>query len=179
MHGREYGLGTGIAKIGKSILPKRISEIILMQKSTSAPIHYRPFDTRWTYYTGQSRWVSHETLVHNVMRHLLAKEQPRALCLSCCLKALYGNTPLITDKITENRYVSNRGSESSTRFPTLPVSRSRGIGVFLTERSAQSQTRFSQRRFRNGSGCHKLLPYRTPRRRFTGGDSRLYICDLI
>ena len=79
-----------------------------------APIHYRPFDTRWTYYTGQSAGF-HMTPRHNVMRHL--RQDNLALCVCRVVSNPVWQHALITDKITENRYVSNRGSESAHVFP--------------------------------------------------------------
>ncbi len=79
-----------------------------------APIHYRPFDTRWTYYTGRSAGF-HMTPRHNVMRHL--RKDNLALCVCRVVSNPIWQHALITDKITENRYVSNRGSESGHVFP--------------------------------------------------------------
>ena len=79
-----------------------------------APIHYRPFDTRWTYYTGQSAGF-HMRPRHNVMRHL--RKNNLALCVCRVVSNPVWQHALITDKITENRYVSNRGSESAHVFP--------------------------------------------------------------
>ena len=79
-----------------------------------APIYYRPFDTRWTYYTGRSAGF-HMTPRHNVMRHL--RKDNLALCVCRVVSNPVWQHALITDKITENRYVSNRGSESAHVFP--------------------------------------------------------------
>ena len=79
-----------------------------------APIHYRPFDTLWTYYTGNSSGF-HMGPRHGVMRHLLSKNL--ALCVCRVVSNPVWQHALITDKITENRYVSNRGSESAHVFP--------------------------------------------------------------
>ena len=78
------------------------------------PIYYRPFDTRWTYYTGQSAGF-HMRPRHNVMRHL--RKDNLALCVCRVVSNPVWQHALITDKITENRYVSNRGSESAHVFP--------------------------------------------------------------
>ena len=78
------------------------------------PIHYRPFDTRWTYYTGRSAGF-HMTPRHNIMRHL--RKNNLALCVCRVVSNPVWQHALITDKITENRYVSNRGSESAHVFP--------------------------------------------------------------
>ena len=78
------------------------------------PIYYRPFDTRWTYYTGQSAGF-HMRPRHNVMRHL--RQDNLALYVCRVVSNPVWQHALITDKITENRYVSNRGSESAHVFP--------------------------------------------------------------
>ena len=80
-----------------------------------APIHYRPFDTRWTYYTGRSRGF-HCMPRPKISRHLLT-EQNLALCVCRVVSNPVWQHALITDKITENRYVSNRGNESGHVFP--------------------------------------------------------------
>ena len=79
-----------------------------------APIHYRPFDRRWTYYTGQVSGF-HMTPRHNVMRHL--RKENLALCVCRLVKGPAWQHALVTDKITENCYISNRTSESAHVFP--------------------------------------------------------------
>ena len=79
-----------------------------------APIHYRPFDTRWTYYTGRSAGF-HMTPRHNVMRHL--RKENLALGICRVVKSPVWQHALITDKITENSYISNRTSEAGHVFP--------------------------------------------------------------
>ncbi len=78
------------------------------------PIRYRPFDTRWTYYTGQSRGF-HCAPRPRVMPHLLAENL--ALCVCHIVKGPVWQHALITDKITESSYISNRTSESGHVFP--------------------------------------------------------------
>ncbi len=79
-----------------------------------APIYYRPFDVRWTYYTGQLSGF-HMTPRHNVMRHL--RKDNLALCVCRLVKSPAWQHALVTDKITENCYISNRTSESGHVFP--------------------------------------------------------------
>ncbi len=79
-----------------------------------APIHYRPFDTRWTYYTEQSCGF-HISPRHNVMRHL--RKENLALCVCRIVKGPVWQHALVTDKITENSYISNKTSESGHVFP--------------------------------------------------------------
>ncbi len=79
-----------------------------------APIHYRPFDTLWTYYTGNSSGFQMRPR-HGVMRHL--RKDNLALCICRVVKSPVWKHALITDKITENSYISNRTSESGHVFP--------------------------------------------------------------
>ena len=79
-----------------------------------APIHYRPFDTRWTYYTGRSAGF-HMRPRPDVMRHL--QKGNLALCVCRLVKGPVWQHALATDKITENSYISNRTSESGRVFP--------------------------------------------------------------
>ncbi len=77
-------------------------------------VRYRPFDTRWTYYTGQSSGF-HTRPRSEVMHHL----QKENLALSVCrvVTSPIWRHALVTDKITEKCYISNRGSESGHVFP--------------------------------------------------------------
>ena len=77
-------------------------------------IYYRPFDTRWTYYTGQSSGF-HARPRHNIMRHLFVENL--ALCVCRVVKSPVWQHILITDKITDKSYISNRTSESTYVFP--------------------------------------------------------------
>ena len=78
------------------------------------PIYYRPYDTRWTYYTGRSRGFHCMPRPKN-MPHLL--KENLALCVCRVVANIKWQHALVTDKITENRYVSNKGSESGHVFP--------------------------------------------------------------
>ncbi len=87
------------------------------------PIRYRPFDTRWTHYTGQSGFHSRPN--YDIMRHL----QKENVALSICniVTSPIWQHVLITDKITEKCYVSNRGSESGHVFPLYLYPDSEGL----------------------------------------------------
>ena len=88
------------------------------------PIHYRPFDTRWTYYTGQSRGFHCMPRPTN-MPHLLSENF--ALCVCRIIKSPIWQHVLITDKITDNCYISNTTSESSHVFPLYLYPNSEGL----------------------------------------------------
>ena len=77
-------------------------------------IRYRPFDTCWTYYTGHSRGF-HCMPRPTLMPHLLFENM--ALCVCRIVKSPVWQHALITDKITENSYISNKTSESGHVFP--------------------------------------------------------------
>ena len=78
------------------------------------PMKYRPFDTRWTYYTGESRGFHCRPRPEN-MPHLLGENI--ALCVCRIVKSPMWQHALITDEITENCYISNTTSESGHVFP--------------------------------------------------------------
>ena len=94
-------------------------------------IHYRPFDTRWTYYTGQSAGF-HREARHDVMRHL--RKDNLALCVCRVVKSPVWQHALVTDKITEKCYISGRTSESGHVFPLYLYPDPEGL-EFATERS--------------------------------------------
>ena len=80
-----------------------------------AQISYRPFDTRFTYYTGQSRGF-HSTPCRKIMRHLRAEEN-LALCTCRIVTNSTWQHVLVTNRITEKGYISTQRSESSHVFP--------------------------------------------------------------
>ena len=89
-------------------------------------IHYRPFDTRWTYYTGQTGFHSRPN--YNIIRHLHGVEN---LAISVC-RIVTSSTwkhVLITDKITEKSYISNRGSEATHIFPLYLYPEEEGLAL--------------------------------------------------
>ena len=117
-----------------------------------ARAYYRPFDTRFTYYTGQSRGF-HSTPARKVMHHLLAGEN-LALCVCHGVKSPMWQHVLITDCIAEKSCVSNKSETASHVFPLylyphpeeLELSRERELNLTpaflkaLAERLALQQT---------------------------------------
>ena len=77
-------------------------------------VGYRPFDTRWTHYTGQSSGF-HTRPRKDIMRHL--QKANLALCVCRVVKSPTWQNVLITDKITDKSYISSRTSESAHVFP--------------------------------------------------------------
>lgn len=80
-----------------------------------AQMCYRPFDTRFTYYTGQSRGF-HSTPCRKIMHHLRAGEN-LALCTCRIVTNSVWQHALIANRITEKGYISTQRSESSHVFP--------------------------------------------------------------
>ncbi len=76
---------------------------------------YRAFDPRFTYYTGQSRGF-YSTPARKIMHHLLAGEN-LALCTCRIVTMPVWQHALVTDKIADNCYLSNKPSESGYVFP--------------------------------------------------------------
>ena len=102
------------------------------------PIFYRPFDKRWTYYTGHSRGF-HCRPRPEVMPHLISENL--ALCVCRIVKSPIWQHALITDKITDNCYISNTTSESSHVFPLYLYPESGGLGL-ETERKLNFKPAF-------------------------------------
>ncbi len=102
------------------------------------PIFYRPFDTHWTYYTGNSRGF-HCRPRPEVMPHLLSENL--ALCVCRIVKSPIWQHALIINKITENCYISNTTSESGHVFPLYLYPKSEGLGLD-TERELNFKPEF-------------------------------------
>ena len=77
--------------------------------------YYRPFDLRFTYYTGQSRGF-YSTPARKIMHHLISGEN-LALCVCRRVTNPVWQHALITNQITDNCYVSNQASESGYVLP--------------------------------------------------------------
>ena len=102
------------------------------------PINYRPFDPRWTYYTGKSRGF-HCMPRPAIMPHLC--KENLALCVCRVVAAPTWQHAFISDKITENRYISNKGSESGHVFPLYLYPNPEELGI-STERSLNFKSAF-------------------------------------
>jgi len=97
-------------------------------KNKIVQILYRPFDVRYTYYTGKSRGFLCMPRPE-VMRHML--KENLALCTVRQVKT--GDKwqhCLVSDKIIESCYVSNRTSEISYLFPLLVYPDNEKIGLY-------------------------------------------------
>jgi len=79
-------------------------------------VSYRPFDTRYSLYTGKSGGL-YARPVYQIMHHFIKREN---LGLTLCKQYKTGESYVhlfITDKIIESSYVSNRTSEITSILP--------------------------------------------------------------
>ncbi len=102
------------------------------------PIHYRPYDRRWTYYTGQTSGF-HARPRRDVMNHLLVGNP--TLCVCRVVKSPAWQHVLITNQITDKSYISNRTSESTYVFPLYLYPNPEELGL-STERSLNFKPAF-------------------------------------
>ena len=102
-------------------------------------LRYRPFDTRWTYYTGQSAGF-HREARYETMRHLHPLPN-LAVCVCSIVTSPVWQHALVTDTITEKCYISNKGSESGHVFPLYLYPDSEGLEI-STERSLNFKPAF-------------------------------------
>ena len=101
-------------------------------------IHYRPFDTRWTYYTGQSSGF-HGRPRPEIMRHM--RKENLALCVHRGIKSPIWQHALVTNQISEKSYISNRGEPTAHVFPLYLYPNPEELGV-STERSINFKPAF-------------------------------------
>ena len=78
-------------------------------------MRYRPFDVRYTYYTGKSRGF-HSSPRRAIMHHLRAGDNI-ALSTTRIITSPAWRHVLVTDCINDNSHISNRSSESGHVFP--------------------------------------------------------------
>ena len=102
------------------------------------PIHYRPFDTRWTYYTGQSSGF-HGRPRPEIMRHM--RKENLALCVHRGIKSPIWQHALVTNQISEKSYISNRGEPTAHVFPLYLYPNPNELGI-RTERSLNFKLAF-------------------------------------
>ena len=78
------------------------------------PFHYRPFDSRWTYYTGKKGF--HRNPCYDIMRHLLVGEN-LALCTCRIVTSHVWQHVWVTDRLSEKSCITNKSSGSCFVFP--------------------------------------------------------------
>ena len=105
----------------------------------TVPIHYRPFDSRWTYYTGQSRGF-HCMPRSTIMAHLLMGEN-LALCTHRIIRSSTAwQHILVTNTITDGNCISNKDGPTHV-FPLYLYPNPEEIG-FSAERSLNFKPAF-------------------------------------
>ncbi len=103
------------------------------------PINYRPFDTRWTYYTGQSRGF-HCMPRPAIMFHLLRGEN-LALCTHRIIRSsATWQHVLVADGITDGNFISNKDGPTHV-FPLYLYPNPKELGL-RTERSLNFKPAF-------------------------------------
>ncbi len=118
-------------------------------------ILYRPFDKRFTYYTGKSRGFICMPR-QNVMRHMLENN----ICLVTVKRVKTSQDwchCLIGDKLIESCYISNRTSEISYVFPLYLYPDLENINLFnqhKTEKSPNIQSHFYEKLSNGGYSNH-------------------------
>ncbi len=111
----KYDLGDDVSGWQVSLAQKDLRDSGLKQDSI-VPILYRPFDIRYSYYTGRSRGF-HCRPLYEIMHHMLAGEN---LALVCCRQqSQSGQWSLVgaADGIIESCYISNKTREINYLFP--------------------------------------------------------------
>lgn len=85
-------------------------------KARLTAVQYRPFDVRWTYYTGKSNGFICRPC-HKIMRHMLSEDN-LSLCISKQQKTGNGfHHVLAHNRVIESSFVSNRTGEIGYSFP--------------------------------------------------------------
>ncbi len=94
------------------------------KRGSFEPIIYRPFDKRYTYFTGNSRGFMCRPR-SEVMSHLLHKD---SIALSVCRQVIspQWSHVLVTNKITDNCYVSNLTRERGYVLPLYLYNQTHG-----------------------------------------------------
>jgi very-short-patch-repair endonuclease len=112
---KKYSLGKDVRDWKVHLAQADIRKSNLSEMNISK-ISYRPFDDRWTYYTGRSKGF-HCMPRGNVMQHFIKGEN---VGISLCKQFKTGSNyyhALISNSIIESSYVSNRTSEITSIFP--------------------------------------------------------------
>lgn len=94
------------------------------------PILYRPFDTRYTYYTGKSRGF-HCMPRNEVMRHMLEENVGMVTVRQVKTSDTWQHV-LLSSTISESCYISNRTSEISYVFPLYIYPNEHKEDIFAT-----------------------------------------------
>ena len=120
-------------------------------------IHYRPFDTRWTYYTGQSSGF-HGRPRPEIMRHM--REENLALCVHRGIKSPIWQHALVANQISEKSYISNRSEPTAHVFPLYLYPNPEELGI-SSERSLNFKPAFLIA-FSEALGLSQTAPFNLP-----------------
>ncbi|MCY4570523.1 MAG: DNA methyltransferase, partial [Candidatus Poribacteria bacterium] len=123
-----------------------------------ASLQYRPFDPRWTYYTGQSAGF-HREARQDIMQHMHHTTN-LAICVCRIVTGSKWQHALVTDKITEKCYISNKGSESGHVFPLYLYPNPQELGL-ETERSLNFKSEFLTA-LSEALGLSQVAPFNLP-----------------
>lgn len=107
----EFGIKDGrrVTKEG------RLKELQKASENKPTPISYRPFDTRWMYYTtGSEVWINSPR--PEIMQHLLGKDN---IALNICRQVIGGTWDhiFVVKQIVDDSFVSNRSRERGYCLP--------------------------------------------------------------
>lgn len=124
-------------KLGKdvrdwSVLDAKKDVIENIEKGTITEINYRPFDTRYTFFTGNSRGFHCYPRKEIMRNYLLGKNIGLMLCRQ--QKTLGFHHVFIHNNIVESSYVSNKTSEIGSSYPLYIYSDSKQINIDQTQR---------------------------------------------
>ncbi len=122
-------------------------------ESFAVPVSYRPFDGRWTYYTGHSRGFICRPR-SGVMRHLL-RSGNLALITSRLTKGEDFRHVQITDKITEVICMSPKTSNNGFIFPLFIISEN----SIRTENFSPDFRRWLNARYEHHYSPEEILGY--------------------
>ena len=120
-------------------------------------IHYRPFDTRWTYYTGQSSGF-HGRPRPEIMSHM--RRDNLALCVHRGIKSPIWQHVLVTNQISEKSYISNRGEPTAHVFPLYLYPNPEELGI-SSERSLNFKSAFLTA-LSEALGLPQVAPFNLP-----------------
>ena len=128
----KYQLGKDVRDWRVSWAQKDIKESDCDQEKAH-PILYRPFDKRWTYYTGKSKgFLCYPG--RKVMPHMLG-DKPQGNIALGCVRQIKGDDNriwrhcMVVDTIAESSFISNRTSEIGYLFPLYIYAPNKGEKV--------------------------------------------------
>lgn len=123
----QFGLGPDVAEWSIDLAQKDLKQSKI-RKSLIAPVFYRPFDVRFTYYTGNSRGF-HSRPRHEVMRHMLSGGN-LGLCTNRQVNGDFRHV-FATRNIADGNSVSLASRERTYLFPLYLMSQNQPTGQLV------------------------------------------------